>query len=52
MMSETKKPATAPDSLPHHGIHPDAGQEESKGLPHSDREKTETVPVRDVGRDI
>ncbi len=47
-MSDTRKP----DPLPDHGIHPDAAKEESKGLPNSDREKTETVPVRDVGRDI
>jgi hypothetical protein len=40
------------DSNPEHGVHPDAGKEEGKGLPTSDREKTETVPVRDAGRDI
>jgi hypothetical protein len=40
------------DTNPEHGIHPDAGKEESKGLPTSDREKTETVPVRDVWRNI
>jgi hypothetical protein len=45
-MTNTPKPAGNPPS-PDHGIHPDAAQEESKGLPNSDREKTETVPVHD-----
>jgi hypothetical protein len=36
---------------PDHGVPPETADEESKGLPTSDREKSEKVPVRDAGDD-
>jgi hypothetical protein len=44
-MTETEQTKPATDESTKHGVHPAAAKEESKGLPHSDREKSETAAV-------